>query len=59
MPNEEFRIELGEETVLLKVVNPQTKHELAVIELAEEHDVNLLGQMLEVARNWIRQQKGD
>lgn len=59
MSNEEFRIELGEGTVLLKVVNPQTKHELAVIELAEEHDVNLLGQMLEVARNWIRQQKGD
>lgn len=59
MSNEEFRIELGEGTVLLKVVNPQTKYELAVLELTEEHDVNLLGQMLEVARNWIRQQKGD
>lgn len=59
MSNEEFRIELGEGTVLLKVVNPQTKYELAVLELAEEHDANLLAQMLEVACNWIRQQKGD
>ena len=45
MSNEEFRIELGEGTVLLKVVNPLTKHELAVLELTEEHDVNLLAQM--------------
>ena len=59
MAIEEFRIELGEGTVSLKVVNPQTKHELAVIEIVEEHEVNLLGQMLEAARNWIRQQKGD
>lgn len=56
MCSADFRLELGAKAPVLKVVNPQTGSVQSAIDLRDERGIDRLGRMLEVARQWIKQQ---